>query len=72
MSNPYSPSRTRVDQCRIASGKYFSFQDLCSPATAPKDVGVGISTLNVYVPDQSHLNAQGNKTQHFDWFWLGR
>ena len=59
MSNPCSPSRNRADSCRVASGKEFSFQDLRSLATAPEDVGAGINTLAVYVPDQSHLNAQG-------------
>ena len=62
MSNPCSRSRTRVDRCRVASGKEFSFQDLCSLATAPEDVSAGINTLTVYVPDQSHLKLKANES----------
>ena len=59
MSNPCSPSRTRVDHCCVASGKEFSFQDLCSSTMVPENVGTGINTLTMYVPDQSHHNYQG-------------
>ena len=56
--NPCSPQGSIFKYRAQKLGRFYKRIILCLPADATEDVSVRISTLTIYVPDQTHLKLK--------------